>query len=134
MMSQLSQPSSSISARVVGKNGAMPNRFAQYGRYENRPRGPDLASLLGPLIAFRASLVSPRASLGPLISFRASLASPFRADRASGVSPRASLGSLISFRASLASPFRADRASGVSPRASLGPLIGAARRGTETSP
>src|SRR5678816_3737957 len=34
MTSQLSQPSSSISARVVGKNGAMPNRLAQYGRYE----------------------------------------------------------------------------------------------------
>src|SRR5512146_1936436 len=35
MMSQLSQPSSSISARVVGRTGAMPNRCAQYGRYEN---------------------------------------------------------------------------------------------------
>src|SRR5882672_6601301 len=44
MMSQLSQPSSSISARVVGKNGAMPNRFAQYGRYENRLRGADIVA------------------------------------------------------------------------------------------
>jgi hypothetical protein len=40
--SQLSQPSSSISARVVGKNGAMPNRFAQYGRYENNARAADI--------------------------------------------------------------------------------------------
>src|SRR4051795_244404 len=39
MTSQPSQPSSSISARVVGRNGAIPNRWAQYGRYENRPRG-----------------------------------------------------------------------------------------------
>src|SRR5438477_7613334 len=35
MTSQLSQPSSSISARVVGRNGAIPNRCAQYGRWEN---------------------------------------------------------------------------------------------------
>src|SRR5258708_38527523 len=37
--SQLSQPSSSISARDVGKNGAMPKRSAQYGRCENSARG-----------------------------------------------------------------------------------------------
>ena len=43
MISQLSQPRSSISARVVGRNGAIPNRFAQYGRYENSPRGADIA-------------------------------------------------------------------------------------------
>src|SRR5215510_1615286 len=40
--SQLSQPSSSISAWLVGKNGAIPNRWAQYGRYENSPRAADI--------------------------------------------------------------------------------------------
>ena len=32
MMSQLSQPSLSISARLIGRNGAVPKRLAQYGR------------------------------------------------------------------------------------------------------
>src|SRR4029079_10295573 len=34
MMSQESQPSSSISARLIGRNGAVPKRWAQYLRYE----------------------------------------------------------------------------------------------------
>src|SRR5262249_46546595 len=54
MTSQLSQPSSSISARVVGKNGAIPNRFAQYGRYENSPRGAVIAQRLAHYGAFIA--------------------------------------------------------------------------------
>src|SRR5882757_2155431 len=33
MTSQLSQPSKSISARDMGKNGAVPKRAAQYRRY-----------------------------------------------------------------------------------------------------
>src|SRR2546423_1767564 len=33
MMSQLSQPKASISARDMGKNGAVPKRSAQYRRY-----------------------------------------------------------------------------------------------------
>ena len=33
-MSQESQPSSSISARLIGRNGAVPKRWAQYLRYE----------------------------------------------------------------------------------------------------
>src|SRR6188508_1668101 len=33
MTSQLSQPSSSISARDIGRNGAVPKREAQYLRY-----------------------------------------------------------------------------------------------------
>src|SRR5512139_3106350 len=56
MMWQLSQPSSSISARVVGRTGAIPNRFAQYGRYENSARAVDMAA--------RASSTLPRGSRG----------------------------------------------------------------------
>src|ERR1700743_630061 len=44
MTSQLSQPSSSISARVVGRYGAMPNRLAQKGRYENSGRAADIGA------------------------------------------------------------------------------------------
>src|SRR5438105_13496188 len=33
MMSQLSQPKASISARDMGRNGAVPKRSAQYRRY-----------------------------------------------------------------------------------------------------
>jgi hypothetical protein len=39
MMSQESQPSLSISARDMGRNGAVPKRLAQYGRQENRAFG-----------------------------------------------------------------------------------------------
>lgn len=47
MMSQESQPSSSISARVIGKKGAMPKRLAQCLRYEKRGFGtPTGASVL----------------------------------------------------------------------------------------
>jgi hypothetical protein len=35
MTSHASQPSSSISARDIGRNGAVPNRCAQCLRYEN---------------------------------------------------------------------------------------------------
>src|SRR5262245_31454931 len=36
MMSQLSQPNCSISARDMGRNGAVPKRDAQYLRYDVR--------------------------------------------------------------------------------------------------
>src|SRR5262245_44621101 len=49
MTSQLSQPSSSSSARDAGRNGATPNRCAQYGRCENRPaRDIDRAARYSP--------------------------------------------------------------------------------------
>src|SRR6266404_5152062 len=50
MMSQLSQPSDSISCRVIGRNGAVPNRSAQYLRYEKR----GLAACMRLLTANRA--------------------------------------------------------------------------------
>src|SRR3954453_12761962 len=72
--SQLSQPSSSISARVVGRNGAIPNRFAQYGRYENSPRGAGIAATVStpaPRAAFpRAPYQqSPEAAPWLLVAF-----------------------------------------------------------------
>src|SRR5215211_4392494 len=60
MTSQLSQPSSSISARDVGRNGATPNRCAQYGRCANRP-----ARALGrPRTAFRSPLLPAGSFMG----------------------------------------------------------------------
>src|ERR1044071_1471769 len=59
MTSQLSQPSSSISARVVGRNGAIPKRCAQYGRYENSgfdDTAPSFSTLGG---AVREIFLSP---------------------------------------------------------------------------
>src|SRR5712672_2202879 len=46
MMSQASQPSSSISARDIGRKGAVPNSCAQKGGYENSGLGGWLPAFL----------------------------------------------------------------------------------------
>src|SRR5436190_22494018 len=62
--SQLSQPSSSTSARVVGRNGATPNRSAQYDRYENRPRADIAATVSTPADRVATGLLLRRGGAG----------------------------------------------------------------------